>query len=211
VRGEYLQDWLLSAEDSNWRVDDNLGGPSRAFADIGIHICDLIEFVTGEEIVNLVSKLQTVYQHRQGKKVLNEDTAAIIAQLQGGAIVSLMISQVAAGHKNGLVLEVDGSQKALRFEQENPELLWVGSSSESTILNRDPRNLSPDAQRLTKLPAGHPEGYFDAFVSFMRDVELAIQGGEPFGLPSFRDGVRSSVLTNAVIASSKTNRWVPII
>lgn len=210
IRGEYLQDWLLRSEDSNWRVETESGGQSRAFADIGIHLCDLVEFVTGERIVKLVSKTKTAYPMRQGKMVETEDMAALVGELDGGAMVSLMVSQVAAGHKNALVLEIHGSKKSLRFEQENPEVLWIGSQKGNLIEHRNPELISEDAKRITHLPAGHPEGYFDAFVSFMRDVEQAINGNLPSGLPSFADGFRSSVLTDAVIESAKTNSWVDV-
>lgn len=210
VRGEYLQDWLLNESDSNWRVDAKAGGPSRAFADIGIHLCDLIEFVSGRKITRLVSKMKTAYPVRQGQEVFTEDMALVMAELEGGGLASLMVSQVAAGHKNGLVLEVHGSKKAVRFEQENPDLLWVGSQAGNLTEHRNPQQLSPDASRITHLPPGHPEGYFDAFVSFMRDVETAIVGNRPDGLPSFADGLRSSQLTDAVIQSSKTDSWVEV-
>jgi predicted dehydrogenase len=210
VRGEYLQDWLLKESDSNWRVDAKAGGPSRAFADIGIHLCDLIEFVAGRKITRLVSKMKTAYPIRQGQKVLTEDMALVMAELEGGGLASLMVSQVAAGHKNALVIELHGSKKSVRFEQENPELLWIGSQEGNLTEHRNPQQLSNDASRITHLPPGHPEGYFDAFVSFMKDVELAIIGNRPDGLPSFADGLRSSQLTDAVIQSSKTDSWIEV-
>ena len=210
IKGEYLQDWLLDPHDTNWRVSEELGGSSRAFADIGVHLCDLIEFISGQRIVRLVSSVQTAYPERAGKAVDTEDAAMVIAKLESGAMVSLMVSQVAAGHKNGLTLELHGSAESVRFEQENPEQLWVGQKGGSRVLMRDPETLSPAAKRLTNLPAGHPEGYFDAFVSFMRDVKQAVIESKPNELPTFFDGERAAVLTEAVLRSASAGTWVDV-
>lgn len=210
VRGEYLQDWLLNQNDTNWRVNIEAGGRSRAFADIGIHLCDLVEFVTGQRITRVVSNLMTAYPQRGKQTVMTEDIVGVLATLDGGGIANLMVSQVAAGHKNALVLEVHGSAEAIRFEQEQPDKLWIGKQSGSIIHMRDPNNISGPAKRFTQLPAGHPEGYLDAFTSFMKDVDNAIQKQVPEGLPSFVDGVRSCRLTDAVLESASTGSWVDI-
>lgn len=210
VRGEYLQDWLLNQSDSNWRVDSNQGGPSRVFADIGVHLCDLLEFVTGLKITSLIAKMRIAYPERAGRRVDTEDIVSVIAELEGDAIVNLMVSQVAAGYKNGLILEIHGSKLSGRFEQEHPNHLWFGSAKGNTIQARDPQLLSPDAARVTRIPAGHPEGYFDAFTSFMLDVKDKIAGGNPLGFPTFADGVRSARIINAVMRSSKSNEWVSV-
>jgi len=210
IKGEYLQDWLHDPNDTNWRVSEELGGSSRAFADIGVHLCDLVEFISGQRIVRLVSSVQTAHPERAGKAVHTEDAAMVIAKLETGAMVSLMVSQVAAGHKNGLTVELHGSAESLRFEQENPEKLWVGLKDGSKTLMRDPSALSPEAKRLTNLPAGHPEGYFDAFVSFMRDVKQAVTENKPNDMPTFFDGARAAVLTEAVLLSAAQGSWVDV-
>lgn len=210
VRGSYLQDWLLDPEDFNWRVDAEYGGPSRAFADIGIHLCDLVEFVTGQRITRLVSTLLTAFSVRANRAVSTEDSAGVLAHLEGGAVVSLLVSQVAAGHKNALVLEVHGSSEAMSFEQENPEQLWVGKSTQSLLLMRDPNSLSAAAKRISSLPSGHPEGYLDAFISFVEDVDFAIQGDRSLDLPGFDDGARSAQLTEAVLKSAESGTWVNV-
>jgi predicted dehydrogenase len=210
IKGEYLQDWLLNANDTNWRVAEQSGGASRAFADIGIHLCDLIEFISGQRIVKLVATIDTAHKQRSGHAVSTEDLAMVLAKLDGGGSVSLMVSQVAAGHKNGLSVELHGTAESLRFDQETPESLWIGLQDGSRTIMRDPSLLSADAARLTALPAGHPEGYFDAFVSFMRDVEQAVNGQSPIGLPVFEDGARAAVLTEAVLLSAAQGTWVDV-
>lgn len=211
ISGVYLQDWLLGETDDNWRVHAASGGPSRAFADIGSHLVDLIEFVTGERIVKLSAITSTVYDERGGSTVDTEDAAALAVQLSGGAIGSLLISQVAPGRKNGLALEISGNTESLRFEQEDPERLWVGRREHSYLLRRDPDLLSPEAARVNTLPAGHPQGYQDAFNAFIADAYVAASGsGVPDGMPTFADGLRATILTDAVLESVRTGTWVEV-
>ncbi|REJ04239.1 gfo/Idh/MocA family oxidoreductase [Microbacterium bovistercoris] len=198
----YLQDWMLLPTDDDWRASAELGGPSRAFADIGSHLCDLIEFVIGERIAALSARTRTVFGERDGHVVDNEDIAALLVQTASGAVGTVLISQMAAGRKNALTVELHGSHESIRFQQERPEELWIGGRTESRLLLRDPAMSSPDSARLQRVPAGHPMGYLDAFTSFMGDVHSAIAGEQPDGLPTFADGLRAAVLTEAVLASA---------
>lgn len=228
VHGTYLQDWLLSSEDHNWRVDPALGGASRAFADIGSHWCDLAEFVTGQRIARLSARTQTaVPERRDGparaafaaadgnggalRAVATEDVALVQFETDRGAMGSLVVSQVSAGRKNALRLEIDGADGALAFDQEDPESLWWGRRAAVTLLRRDPATLSPPAARLATLPAGHPQGYADCFDLFVADVYAAIRDrADPDGLPRFADGVRAARLTDAVMASAAQRTWVDV-
>ncbi len=211
VQGAYLQDWLLAAADDNWRVDAGQGGASRAFADIGSHLCDLLEFIAGERITRLVARTRTVHAERGGHAVETEDLVGMLAELQGGALVSLLVSQVAPGRKNGLVLELHGEGESLRFEQERPEELWIGRRRESLLQLRNPDELQGDAARLSTLPAGHPLGYQDAFTAFVADTARSIAEGAPVaGLPVFADGVRAARLTEAVLESAALGAWVDV-
>jgi predicted dehydrogenase len=227
VHGTYLQDWLLSPEDDNWRVDADLGGASRAFADIGSHWCDLAEFVTGQRIARLSARTTTAVperrrgEHREAfaradnggetRAVSTEDAVVLQFETDGGALGSAVISQVSAGRKNRLWLEVDASEQALVFDQEDAESLWVGRRDESVIVRRDPALLSPPAARLAVLPGGHPQGYQDCFNLFVADVLAAVRTGEaPDGLPGFADGLRAAEITEAVLESARQERWVEI-
>ncbi|MGK9220020.1 MULTISPECIES: Gfo/Idh/MocA family protein [unclassified Microbacterium] len=207
IDAAYLQDWLLGAEDGNWRAGAE-GGASRAFADIGSHLFDLLEFVTGERVVKLSALTRTVFEERAGHPVANEDIAAVLFQLSGGAPGTALVSQMAAGRKNGLVLEVHTGDAAYRFEQERPEDLWIGRRDGSLLLPREEGLLAPDAARLCRVPSGHPMGYQDAFNAFVSDAYAATAGAEPEGLPSFRDGLRAAQLTEAVVESARTGAWV---
>lgn len=206
----YLQDWLLRPGDDDWRADASAGGPSRAFADIGSHLCDLVEFVAGERIVRLTARTRRVFDERGGRPVQNEDVAAVLVELESGAIGTLLVSQMAAGRKNGLVLELHGANESLRFEQERPEELWIGAREGSRLLLRDPATAAPDSARLQNVPAGHPMGYQDAFDGFVADVYAAIRGARPEGMPMFADGLRAAVLTEAVLAAAASRGWVEV-
>ncbi|MFD5226726.1 Gfo/Idh/MocA family protein [Microbacterium sp. NPDC058342] len=204
----YLQDWMLSPEDDDWRAISADGGPSRAFADIGSHLCDLLEFVSGERIVRLTARTRRVYDERGGHAVANEDAVAILAELASGAIGTLLISQMAAGRKNALTLELHGTRQSIRFDQERPEELWIGQREGSRQLLRDPQAAHPGVARFSRVPAGHAQGYQDAFNSFVADVYEAIRGGHADGLPTFADGLRAVALTEAVLRAADEQCWV---
>ena len=206
VHGSYQQDWLLRPDDDNWRVAADLGGASRAFADIGSHWCDLAEFVTGHRIVRLSARTLTAMPDRG-----TEDAAIMQFETDRGAIGSTVISQISAGRKNRLWLEVDGADEALAFDQEEPESLWCGRQEAATIRKRDPAFLSPPAARLAWLPAGHAQGYGDCFDAFVADTYESIRRGEPAdGLPQFADGLRTAQITDAVLAAAREDRWIDV-
>jgi predicted dehydrogenase len=209
IDAAYLQDWLVGADDQNWRTDAAAGGASRAFADIGSHLCDLVEFVTGSRIARLTARTRTVYAERDGAAVANEDIAALLVEFADGALGTLLVSQLAPGRKNGLVLELHGTEQSVRFAQERPEELWLGRRTGSQLVLRDADVDAPDSARLSIVPAGHPMGYQDAFTAFVADTYAAIDGAEPEGLPTFADGLRAAQLTQAVLDSAASGGvWI---
>jgi predicted dehydrogenase len=214
IHGSYLQDWLSTSRDQNWRVDPALGGASRTFADIGVHWCDLVEFATGQRITALAAKLKTAVPQRvdghESRSVTTEDAATLIFETDKGAIGSLVVSQVTPGRKNRLWFSLDGADVSLSFDQESPESLWVGSREGISFVQRGVGQMAPDAQRLSVLPAGHPQGFQDCFSGLIGDVYAAIGGAEPSGLPTFEDGLRAANLTSAVLRSSAVNAWVEV-
>ena len=211
IQGGYLQDWLLTETDDDWRVDVALGGPSRAFADIGSHLCDLVEFVTSDRITRLAATKRTIFNERAtNRDIATEDAVALVVETASGAIGTLLVSQVAPGRKNRLAIEISGSAESIHFNQEQPETLWLGRRSGTQILMREPGQLSADAARLAVLPAGHPLGYQDAFNAFVADSYAAIAGETPEGLPTFEDGLRAVHVTEAVLESAATGGWVAV-
>jgi predicted dehydrogenase len=209
VSGSYLQDWLAGAGDHDWRVDPALGGPSRAFADIGSHWCDLAEFVTGDRIARLSAQTVVVHE-RDGSPT--EDIASVHFATRSGVVGTLVVSQVAAGRKNRLHLEVSGTEASFGFDQEDPEKLWVGRREGNTTLFRDPATMSPQAARYARLPAGHAQGYQDCFDAFVADAYRAVRGeGTAEGLPTFADGLRAVRITEAVLRSASTGgSWAEV-
>ena len=229
VHGHYLQDWMLDSDASSWRVDSGAGGQSRAFADIGSHWCDLVEFVTGEQFDSVSAVTDIVYPTRpaasgpsfsgtpdpdpiadagERAEVTTEDTAVATFRTGSGRIGNVVISQVSAGRKNRLWFEVDGMLGSAAFDQEQPESAWFGNETGAQIVVRDPSQGSPDQRRLAVVPSGHPQGYVDAFAAFVADTSTAVTtGSAPEGLPTFTDGARSARIIDSVVASAGDRAW----
>jgi predicted dehydrogenase len=226
VYGTYLQDWLMGENDYNWRVDRDQGGRSRAFADIGSHWCDLMEFVTGQRITRLCSRLTTVLPERLGApgriafspggetgpkvEVATEDVALVLFETDGGAVGSVVVSQVSPGRKNRLWFEIDGSKRSVAFDQEQPETIWIGGRDESTIVARGASGLGGSAHSFDLLPAGHPGGYLECFEAFVADTYRAIRGEAPEGMPLFADGLRAVRVTESVLDSARASAWCAV-
>jgi predicted dehydrogenase len=201
IHGSYLQDWMLDEDSSSWRVDPGASGLSRAFADIGSHWCDLVEFVTGERFTAVSAITDIVYETRpvasrpsfsgapapdapasdlsggtvpDRAPVTTEDTAVATFRTASGRIGNVVISQVSAGRKNRLWFEIDGTRSSAVFDQEQPESAWFGSETGATIVVRDPSQGSADQRRLAVVPSGHPQGYLDAFAAFVADTYAAV-------------------------------------
>ena len=211
MHGNYLQDWLAEPTSDNWRVNSVSGGKSRAFADVGTHWCDLMEFVTGDRISSLIAQTAKAYQERNGEKVQTEDIANILFETVGGATGSLTVSQVSPGRKNQLLLEVDGASASYTFNQEKPDSLLVGSTQTNQIITPGNETLSSaDGKRLSHLPSGHPQGYQDVFNNFISDAYAGFQGHPVEGVPGLQDGLRSAALIEAVLRSAESKSWVDV-
>lgn len=236
IHGHYLQDWLSEPSDNNWRVDPRQGGASRAFADIGSHWCDLVEWVSGHRISELIAEAQTVLPVRygsgrvtftaagssagedepRGTAVTTEDAVQVLFRTDRGASGTLTVSQVSPGRKNRLWFEIDGAGASLAFDQENPESLFAGSRAGNARLLRDSTLLSPEAARLSVLPPGHSMGYADCFAGFVADVFAAIRAGSSTvrdcapAFPTFGDAARTVRLTEAVLRSARSRSWIEV-
>ncbi|MCO5984932.1 Gfo/Idh/MocA family oxidoreductase [Actinoallomurus spadix] len=206
LHGSYLQDWLAGEHDDDWRVDPASGGPSRAFADIGVHWCDLVEFVTGHRIIRLAARTTVAVPARGGRPVRTEDAAVLLFETDHGTLGNLTVSQVSPGRKNRLWFSVDGAAESLAFDQEAPETLWVGARTADQRILR----AAGDTTRYDVLPAGHPQGYQDCFDAFVADTYAALSGPTPDGLPTFTDGLRAARLTAAVLRSAEAGTWVDV-
>ena len=232
IHGGYLQDWLLYATDWNWRLDPALGGSLRAIADIGSHWLDLAGFITGQHPDSLVADLKTFLPIRQrptrpvetfsGKELrpddyepvemATEDYGGVLIQFDGGARGTMRVSQVSAGRKNRLELEVSGAESSLYWTSERVEELWIGHRNRANeLLLRDPPALGAEARAVNMAPGGHAEGYIETHRALFRAVYQAIAAGGPPeepDYPTFADGVRSLRLGDAIARSARERRWV---
>lgn len=214
LHGSYLQDWLSSADDDNWRVDTSAGGASRAFADIGSHWCDIVEFVSGLRITEVSAVTRVAFADRgpsgAARPVSTEDIACVNLRFSNGAVGSVVISQVSPGRKNRLWFEISGTRATVGFDQEQPETMMWGEREGVETVVRDALLMSAPAAELSTLPSGHPMGYYDCFRSFVSDTLRVIAGEQIERLPTFRDGLRAAAVTHAVIASAQSSMWVTV-
>ncbi len=176
LHGSYLQDWLAGADDENWRVDDTTGGPSRTFADIGSHWCDLTEFVTGDRIAAISAQLRTVRAQRGGVDVRTEDLATAQFRTEAGVVGTIVVSQVAAGRKNRLYLEVSGTESSFGFDQEDPDRLWVGRRTGVGVADSRSRDAQP-ARRAGEPAAGRARAGVPGRVRLVRRRQLCRRTG----------------------------------
>lgn len=223
LHGSYLQDWLLSPETTNWRVDPALGGASRAFADIGSHWFDLVEWVAGVRVAEILAETTTTVPERPGSgrsfsaavdgarvPVATEDALGVLGRTSDGVLVSMTVSQVSAGRKNRLWFELDGAHASGVFDQELPDSLWLGHPDRTQTVLRDPTTNTPDAARLSLVPAGHPQGYLECFENFLKDTYTAVRGEHRDGLPTVHDGLRSARIVEAAMASATRRAWTAV-
>lgn len=213
VRGEYLSS--DSCHDRfTWAFDREVAGPLYATGDLGVHWLDLVEHVTARRVVSVCARFSTMQKvrERSGEMVPIdvEDYVRVMLDLEGGVAASATFSGVAPGHPNRCAISLDGSEGGLDWTVDEPDRLVsrprVGPTQ---LVTRDPASLSAAAARLTTSPAGHAEGFSDAFRNLFRDVYSAI-GGAAVSYPTFADGVRVQVLVDAVGRSAATGAAVEV-
>ena len=233
VTGSYLQDWLLLETDWNWRLVPEEAGALRSVADIGSHWLDLARFITGKRVVEVMADLHTfvpVRKHPAGpvetfaastgdeelieEEMSSDDGAGILLRFEDGTRGTVAIAQTAAGRKNAVSIEVDGSESAVSWFSEDPDRLWIGHRGRpNEILQRDPSLLDPDAARTTGYPGGHVEGYPDTFRALFKEVYQDVANGGPSAeptYPTFADGHDALLVTEAVATSSQEQRWIAV-
>ena len=221
VQVEYAQDWLAEPleltgqKQAEWRADPKRAGPAGALGDIGTHAFHLASFVTGLQVEQLMADLSTFVPGRA-----LDDHVQVMLRYQGGARGILWASQVATGSANRLQLRVFGSRGAIHFDQESPDQLIFTRLGEATqIVRRGATPAGGDAAMATRLPAGHPEGYFEAFAQLYRDFSLAWQAraagqtteAAPSLMPTVHDGRQGMAFIDAVLRSHQSgSSWVAL-
>lgn len=219
VAAEYPQDWLATPlertgqKQAAWRTDPKRAGGSNCVGDIGSHIEHLVSHVTGLEIRSLLARLD-----RFGPGRALDDNASILVEYKGGAKGLYWSSQIAVGHDNGLRLRVYGTKASLEWAQEDPNNCQVAYVGKPTVrLSRGRDELHPSAARMSRLPSGHPEGYFEAFANIYAAFIAAVRklkAGEKLtkadlDFPGVADGIRGVRFIDRSLASSRAGAtWV---
>lgn len=220
VQVEYPQEWLAGPLESAgqkqaaWRTDPAQSGPGGAIGDIGSHAFHLACFVTGNTPNQVLADLSTFVP---GRRV--DDNAHVLLRFPDGARGMLWASQVAHGNHNALRLRVYGERGGLEWAQERPEQLWFTRPNEpARLLNRSGSGMDTAAVRVSRLPAGHPEGYLEGFATVYAEIARAIVAGRngqgspaEVLFPTVADGVLGVRFIAACVTSSRSDgRWADI-
>jgi predicted dehydrogenase len=232
VQGTYSQDWLLYETDWNWRIDAKAGGALRAMGDIGSHWFDMAEHLSGLRVKSLCADLQTFHSTRKrpkqsvetfGGKLLSasdvedtevhtEDFGAVLFRMGESARGAMTASQVSAGRKNHLSIEIYGTKSSVRWDQERPDELWIGQrNSPNQVIVKDPSLLKKAAAAYADLPGGHSEGYDDTFKQIFRRFYASIAELESVPeYPQMLDGLRQMRIMEAELESHRKRTWVEL-
>jgi predicted dehydrogenase len=232
VNGSYFQDWLFKDTDYNWRLLPAEGGKLRAVADIGTHWMDTASFVLGAKIKSVFADLGTFHQtrkrplgevqtfakaNRQMKyatyKVATEDYASVLLQFDNNARGNLAVSQVAAGRKNCIRIEIYGSKKSAWWCSESPETLHFGNrDGANEVAVRGTPAFGDGAAGFMDYPAGHIEGFPDTFKMLFRNIYSTIAaGGKGERLfASAVDGHAEVADCEAIMKSQQSKRWTTV-
>jgi len=233
IIGSYLQDWLFYATDYNWRLEPELSGKSKAVADIGSHLMDLLEYISGLKITEVIADFKTIHPIRQkplkpietfaGKilqpedyedvPISTEDYATVMLRFDNGNKGVITVSQVAAGRKNRLSLEISGSKQTFAWNSESPNEMWIGKrDSANQVLLRDPSLFDRESAALVSFPGGHNEGFPDTSKQMFKEVYENIRKGTMEGakFPTFADGLRELILCESILESNEKQCWIKV-
>ena len=217
VQVEYAQDWLtheVHNKQAEWRSDPARAGIGGALGDIGTHAYNLAAFVAGMEPEALAADITAFVPGRQ-----LDDNANVLMRYPGGAKGMLWASQVAPGNENSLRIRVFGDMGGLEWAQEEPNKLWFSRFGEpKQLLTRNGAGALPEAQRVCRVPGGHPEGYLEAFANIYAEAAQAIRARQaglpvPDGVtcPTLSDGLAGMRFVAACVTSARRNAgWVAL-
>ncbi len=216
---EYPQGWLSNFLESNdnkqaaWRTDPTKSGIAGAMGDIGTHAFNLAEYVSGLKTTKLCADINIVVE---GRKL--DDDGAVLLKYNNGASGVLLATQVAAGEENNIKIRVYGEKGGIEWKQEDPNTLlvkWLDKPTE--VWRAGTGYLSSVAAHNCRTPAGHPEGYLEAFANHYRNFALCVQaqlaGEKPkaewLDFPGYEDGLRGMLFIEKVIESGKSDaKWI---
>ena len=219
IQAQYLQGWLSTSlektdqKQAAWRVDPKRSGIGGALGDIGTHAENLIEYITGLQIKEIAADLG-----RFGEGRVLDDDGNMLIRMENGAKGTISISQIALGEENNLGIKVYGTKGSLEWYQENPnELITRWLDEPKKIYTPNGNGLHKEALEVSRIPAGHPEGYLEAFATIYKNFAkhlTAINNGENVAKPDYptvEDGIRGMKFIYAAVESDKNNAaWVEI-
>ncbi len=198
-----------------WRYDPKLAGSSSVLADCGIHALHMACFITGQQVESLSADFSSTVRGRE-----LEDDALLAFRMSDGVVGRLWTSAIAVGRMHGLTIQVFGEKGGLRWCQEQPnQLYWTPVSGGTSIIERGVAGLSPEADRASRVPVGHAEGFFGAFANIYSDIAEILRANkerrQPSPLahsyPTAEDGLRSIAAVHAAVTSAKTRgAWVDV-
>ena len=233
IHGGYLQDWLYYDTDYSWRLEPEASGNSRAFADIGSHWIDLVEFITGLKVTEVLADFEIFHKTRKKPlkaiatysgmalrpedyeevPITTEDYATVLFHLSNGAHACCNISQVFAGRKNQMLVSVAGSKCSAHWDSENSNALWVGRrETRNGELVKDPSILDDATKTVISYPGGHVEGFPDTFKQNFKQIyaKIAAKDTTEADFATFDSGLREMQLCDKIVQSAKERRWVSI-
>jgi predicted dehydrogenase len=215
---EYVQDWLMQPEEksgnkqASWRTDPTKSGAAGCVGDIGTHAENLLEFITGLKIASLSADLSSFVEGRA-----LDDDANMLLRLENGGKGVLSCSQIAAGEENALTIRVYGSKAGLEWHQMEPNtLIFKQPGKPKQLLRTNQPYMSDESKAASRLPAGHPEGFFEAFANIYKmaiaDIRRVEAGEKPLGgYPTVYDGLRGmQFIAKAVESSQKGAAWADL-
>lgn len=220
VQMEYSQDWLAGpveqsgSKQAAWRTDPAQSGIGGSTGDIGTHAFHLGSFVSGLDLDELAADVHTFVAGRR-----LDDNAHVMLRFKGGAKGLLWCSQVATGNENGLKLRIYGARAGIEWTHSDPNALWFTRLGEpKQLITRGGPGAGSAAARVTRIPAGHPEGYLEAFATIYSEAAAAIFAARTGATvdpavryPTVDDGVKGVAFVAACIESSKRNgAWVKL-
>jgi predicted dehydrogenase len=232
VNGSYMQDWLFKDTDYNWRLLPKEGGKLRAVADIGTHWMDTVSFILGAGIQSVLADLATWHQTRKRPlgevqtfaktdaklkyatyPVQTDDFASVLLRFANGARGNLGVSQVAAGRKNCIRIEIYGSKKSAWWCSEEPEMLHFGNrdGANETAVRATPA-FGDGAAGFMDYPPGHVEGFPDTFKMNFRNIYAAIagKGVTPPLFATAEDGHQEVAICEAILKSNQAEAWTKV-
>jgi len=208
IHGVYLQDWLSDRDVRNWRLNPAQSGASTTFADLGTHWCDLAMHLMGRRIESVCAAIAS----RHGRPI--DDHGGVLLRFEGGALGTLVASQVSPGAKNSFRIRLEGSEGSLYWDQERPEELWLGRQGGPTELrHKSAGQLHERAERRARLPAGEIEGWNSTFVNLFASVYRTILGRPVPGdelVATLSDGLFLMSVIEAVTRSNAERAWVDV-